>query len=784
MEQISESSFDYVIVGAGTAGCALAAKILNQTQGTTVLLLERGGPNTDFIFGVSPQFLDVKDALMRRYMELNSLLFPTSSESSGRNITGMVGNGIGGSSAVNGSVFNLPSRPDINSWALYSGLSPEFFEQIIDELMGSLSPSTFFKPESWAKIIESFQGTSVKFVDNYNDWRKRDSCISWIQFLHDQISGRFSTSKMIEEFRENSRLKVVTNCTVETLVFTGKNATGLSCSINKVNTMFTCKKAVAITSGTFGTATILQKSGICMEGSQVNLPVGKNLRDHFVYSLRFQSNKFFFANSRLNNFFCCKSCSKYFFFSGMDNVELCDVCTNGSMTSSKLNLTEFVDAVNKVGNATLEDTPGRLLLYLKSFDFLEFPDTFVEMSIFPDNCLMMYPMILSPFSSGTVVNTKIQYNAFAHPFDTLRMRLIVRKIEKIMLEFDPDCRFDAEHSELDQKILKNFISWTHPVGTCSIGSVLNSNLQVHNTENLFVADCSAIPLGVHGGTFATALCIASYGAKCMLGQVSRALGPPTSLWQVAGSQKLSNRIALGFSHFVEANFPFLDEAVSDGFFTFHTANVYPGNRFLGMWLKQQSSSLKSRFFIVGTGCHPNEDGPRLTRACMMQDARNMLETLGVARLDCFMVHRDDPSQSVEDVVTWLNEVVHVGLASSYGVSNWTKERIHAAQAYALSLNMLPIGMVSNCCRKEPWEQPPWPGCVQMDYEETKFVADELKIPIMSWSFLSQAGSNVTQSMKDLYDLSPSVGIVVRTTTLQHLRELASVERVLRNDKVE
>lgn len=301
------------------------------------------------------------------------------------------------------------------------------------------------------------------------------------------------------------------------------------------------------------------------------------------------------------------------------------------------------------------------------------------------------------------------------------------------------------------------------------------------------------------------MCVGEYASMSILGELDEMTARPSEVqpndfllnrptyWQIAGCQNLCSRITIGLSHFEQTtdSFSFLDNAISNGYMTFDCAVHYKGTIPFGAWLKTKSAEVRKNLFIIGKCAHPIGMMQRIKREYIFEDIKILLNLLGTSYIDCLMLHRDDPSVPVENIVQWLNEIVDAGLANSYGFSNWTLQRIQKAQMYAYSTGLLLAGLVSNYSGP-PWKVPPWPGCVQMDAEETRFVAEELKIPYLAWSpitpILDMAkqykDSNhfekikkelIESEIKKIFAISGKVGIVLRTTSMKHLSQIVMAE---------
>ena len=167
--------------------------------------------------------------------------------------------------------------------------------------------------------------------------------------------------------------------------------------------------------------------------------------------------------------------------------------------------------------------------------------------------------------------------------------------------------------------------------------------------------------------------------------------------------------------FVEAGGTFLD-----------TAHIYAAwreggwgasERTLGEWLRAQGNR---REMVLGTkGGHPPMDRidvGRCSQACLSQDLSESLERLGVDYVDVYWLHRDDPVRDVGEIVETLAGFVRDGRVRSYGASNWTVERIAAANAYAVShgLPLFAASQIGFALAERPKSRIPVPGMLYMD----------------------------------------------------------------------
>ncbi len=148
------------------------------------------------------------------------------------------------------------------------------------------------------------------------------------------------------------------------------------------------------------------------------------------------------------------------------------------------------------------------------------------------------------------------------------------------------------------------------------------------------------------------------------------------------------------------SFALLDAFIAAGGTFLDSAHVYgdwmPGEqhrseRMIGQWLR--ASGCRDRVIVATKGGHPfldSMDTPRLTPPEIAADLAESIECLGVAPIDLYFLHRDDPRQPVQAVVEALNEHVRSGRIRYFGCSNWQPERIAEANAYAAAHGLQPF----------------------------------------------------------------------------------------------
>ena len=185
-------------------------------------------------------------------------------------------------------------------------------------------------------------------------------------------------------------------------------------------------------------------------------------------------------------------------------------------------------------------------------------------------------------------------------------------------------------------------------------------------------------------------------------------------------------IALGIDAFGsgvqdETAFALLDSFAAAGGTMIDTAHVYGGGNSeccLGRWLQERGN--RARMLVASKGAHPSAQQPhRLAAADIAQDVGESLERLGIAHIDLYWLHRDEPQRPVSEIIDALESHRQAGRISAYGASNWSLERLIAAAAYATRR-----GVPGFCAAQQGWalaerspDHPGWPGCRYIGEED-------------------------------------------------------------------
>ncbi|MCC7495160.1 MAG: aldo/keto reductase [Fimbriimonadaceae bacterium] len=164
---------------------------------------------------------------------------------------------------------------------------------------------------------------------------------------------------------------------------------------------------------------------------------------------------------------------------------------------------------------------------------------------------------------------------------------------------------------------------------------------------------------------------------------------------------------------LEEGFALLDAAVAAGLNTLDLAWVYGGGhseRIVGQWLEARGN--RSQMVILTKGAHPNGDRQRVTPWDIAADLHDSLARLRTPYIDIYLLHRDNPALPVGPIVEALNEHHRAGRIRAFGGSNWTHDRLQAANDYAADQGLVPFTASSPHYSLAEQVDDPWgPGCV-------------------------------------------------------------------------
>ncbi|MEE2642738.1 MAG: GMC family oxidoreductase N-terminal domain-containing protein [Planctomycetota bacterium] len=534
--------FDYIIVGAGTAGCVLANRLTASGE-FSVLLIEAGGSDRHPLVQIPGGYLK----LFRSSRDWQFCTTPQA-ELNDRQIYLPRGKTLGGSSSTNAMAYVRGNRNDYDGWAslgnpgwAYDDVLPYFIKsehneqasELDDGYHGQQGPlnvtfqNRFQTPFSNA-FIESGAAIGLKPNRDYNGLSQTG--IGKLQFTI-RNGQRFScASAFLHPALGRKNLHLTTGGTVARVLIEKNRACGVE--LQSGQKMETCRaeREVILAAGAFGSPQILMLSGVGDPQElarhrikvQASLPgVGRNLQDHLMFPVCCSSPLRKGMNHYTTWYHQVLALMQFLLF------------RRGMMASSILEAAAFfnLEDLTRSPNFQLHFAPMHLedrydwdKYHLKTFRTATDGFTFLPSllqpqsrgivrlrSSLPTDSLLIDPNFLSVPDDlrHLVQGGKLAWEMLNHP----AMKKMSRKIH---LDWNP-----ASDTDWARHIRKSVETIYHPVGTCSMGtdpwSVVDSELKVHGISSLRVVDASIMPRIVTGNTNAPVCMIAEKGASMILG---------------------------------------------------------------------------------------------------------------------------------------------------------------------------------------------------------------------------------------------------------------------------
>jgi aryl-alcohol dehydrogenase-like predicted oxidoreductase len=185
-------------------------------------------------------------------------------------------------------------------------------------------------------------------------------------------------------------------------------------------------------------------------------------------------------------------------------------------------------------------------------------------------------------------------------------------------------------------------------------------------------------------------------------------------------------------------FALFDAVFEAGGNCYDTAHIYgkgDSERTLGRWIT--SRNVRAQIVLIDKGAHPDGDRPRVTPADITRDLQLSLERLQTDHIDLYLLHRDDPAVPVGPIIEVLHSHCQSGLIRAFGGSNWTTERLAAANAFAARHGLRPFVASSPHFSLARQVAPPWPGCVSIAADRlARAWHQQHHVALICWSVLA------------------------------------------------
>jgi aryl-alcohol dehydrogenase-like predicted oxidoreductase len=202
--------------------------------------------------------------------------------------------------------------------------------------------------------------------------------------------------------------------------------------------------------------------------------------------------------------------------------------------------------------------------------------------------------------------------------------------------------------------------------------------------------------------------------------------------RIPGLNKDISRLVLGCDNQKEtshANSMF-DDFFARGGNCFDTAYIYGGGtpeKLIGEWIKARK--VREKIVVIGKGAHtPNCNPPSIET-----QLNTSLERMQVDYVDIYMLHRDNSEIPVGEFIDCLNRLVKAGRMRVFGGSNWSIERVQAANDYARAKGLQGFGAISNNLSLARMVNPVWAGCIAASDPVSRAWFTREQMPLFPWS---------------------------------------------------
>ena len=531
-------SYDYVIVGAGSAGCVLANR-LSADESKTVLLIEAGSKDNYFWIPIPVGYLFTINNPRTDWM------YKTAHEKglNGRSIGYARGKVLGGCTSINAMIYMRGQRSDYDRWVeagnpdwAWDDVLP-YFKGMEDYVHGANKHHgsggelpVQERRVSW-EILDAWRDAAEeKGIPKIPEFNTGDNFGNAYFQVNQRNGTRWNAMRcFINPIKDRKNLTVLSGAHVEKLLFDevtqeAPKADGVQVRVlGDMHGVIKAKQEVILSAGAIGSPQILELSGVGdadrleKAGIKVvkNIPgVGENLQDHLQVRIQYKVENTVTLNDRYKTLFGKAMMGlEYLFFK------------SGPMTMPPSQLGAFAKSDPSQPSANIEWHVQPLSLDKFGEPLHNYP------AVTPSVCN------LRPTSRGTVHISDL--NPYAHPdispnylstpedqkvaVDSVKFTRHIMSAEALK-PFNPEEILPGKNIQTDEEILQAVgnlgTTIFHPVGTCKMGndslSVVNSKLKVHGIRSLRVVDASVMPTITSGNTNAPTMMIAERAAEFIL----------------------------------------------------------------------------------------------------------------------------------------------------------------------------------------------------------------------------------------------------------------------------